>query len=65
MQQWSLREYEISVGDAFETNIDKFEKWDCYKQTEPNMEIITQMCIDRYKKWTKESKIASTYFDGN
>lgn len=64
-QEWSRTEYEISVGDAFETDINKFEKWDCYGQAKPNMEVITQMCIDRYKKWKKESKIASTYFDGN
>ena len=28
----SRREYEISVGDAFETDCNKLEKWDCYNQ---------------------------------
>lgn len=46
-EEWSRREYEISVGDAFETDINKLEKWDCYKQCEPNMEAIADMCIKR------------------
>jgi hypothetical protein len=50
-QEWGRREYEISVGDAFETNCDKLEKWDCYAQALPNINLITDMCINRYKEW--------------
>ena len=49
-QEWSRCEYEISVGDAFEEDVNKLEKWDCYKQAEPNMEVITDMCIKRVKE---------------
>ena len=31
-QEWGRREYEISVGDAFTTDCNKLEKWDCYQQ---------------------------------
>ena len=55
-QEWSRREYEISVGDAFETDINKFEKWDCYGQAEPNIEFIADMCLKRYREWKKEQK---------
>lgn len=50
-QEWSRREYEISVGDAFEEDCTKLEKWDCYGQALPNIEFITDMCIKRYKEW--------------
>ncbi len=50
-QEWGRRQYEISVGDAFETNCDKLEKWDCYKQALPNINLITDMCINRYLEW--------------
>lgn len=52
-QEWSRSEYEISVGDAFETDCDKLEKWDCYRQTKPNMEMITRECIWQYKQQKK------------
>lgn len=52
-QEWGRREYEISVGDAFETNCDKLEKWDCYGQAKPNIEFIADMCIKRYREWEK------------
>lgn len=45
-QEWSRRQYEISVGDAFETNLDKFEKWDCFKQFEPNAEMFAHYLLD-------------------
>lgn len=53
-QEWSRREYEISVGDAFETDIEKYEKWDCYAQALPNIEIIARECIYQYKQWKKQ-----------
>lgn len=49
-QEWARREYEISVADAFETDCTKLEKWDCYKQAEPNIKVITDMCIDEYMR---------------
>lgn len=50
---WSRREYEISVSDAFEDNIDNFEKWDCYMQCKPNIPIITREVIRQYKEQRK------------
>ena len=52
-QEWSRREYEISVGDVFENDIDKFERWDCYQQCEPNIEIIAYTVIRQYKEQIK------------
>ena len=54
-QEWSRREYEISVADAFETDINKLEKKDCYWQAEPNMKLIAEMLIQRYKEFKKTS----------
>lgn len=44
-QEWSRREYEISVGDAFETDIDKLEKWDCFEQFKPNAEVFAHYLL--------------------
>lgn len=55
-QEWSRREYEISVGDAFEKDCTKLEKWDCYEQAKPNIELIADMCLKRYRQWKKEQK---------
>ena len=49
-QEWSRVEYEISVGDAFEEDLDKYEKWDCYTQAHANIDLITKMCIDYFEK---------------
>lgn len=54
-QEWSRREYEVSVGDAFETDCEKLEKWDCYGQAAPNMKMITHEVIRQYKKYKKEA----------
>ena len=53
-QCWSRREYETSVGDAFETDINKFEKIDCYMQAKPNMEIIAHTVIRQFKEQKKK-----------
>ena len=53
-QEWSRREYEISVGDAFEKDCNKLEKWDCYMQTKPNIPMIARECIYQYKEQRKE-----------
>ena len=52
--EWSRREYEISVGDAFESDINKLEKWDCYAQAKPNMVIIAHEVIRQYKEQLKK-----------
>ena len=53
-QEWSRREYEISVGDAFEKDCDYLEKWDCYMQAKSNIPMIARECIYQYKKQRKE-----------
>ena len=53
-QEWSRREYECSVGDAFETDINNYEKWDTYSQAKPNMAIITHEVIRQYKEQLKK-----------
>ena len=55
-QERGRRQYEISVSDAFETNIDNLEKWDCYMQAKPNMVIIANEVIRQYKEQLKESE---------
>lgn len=54
-QEWSRREYEVSVGDAFETDCEKLEKWDCYGQAAPNMKMIAHEVIRQYKQHKKEN----------
>lgn len=49
-QEWSRREYEIYVSDAFETDLSKYEKWDCYKQAQANIAAIARECVYQYKK---------------
>ena len=39
-EEWSRRQYEVSVGDLFETDCNKLEKWDCYGQAHMNIETI-------------------------
>ena len=43
---WAKREYEISVGDAFETDLDKYEKLDVYWQVKPNVRILAKYILD-------------------
>ena len=45
---WSKREYEISVSDAFETDLNKYEKIDVYSQVKPNVRILAKYIIDNY-----------------
>lgn len=52
-QEWGRREYEISVADAFEDDCSKLEKWDCYMQAAPNMEMIVHEVIRQYKQQKK------------
>lgn len=53
-QEWGRRQYEISVGDAFETDCNKLEKWDCAQQCKPNMMMITHEVIRQYKEQLKK-----------
>ena len=46
-EEWARCEYEIMVGDLFEDDPTKFEKWDCYAQALPNIKLITDMAISR------------------
>lgn len=50
-EEWSRREYEISVADAFENDLSKFKKWDCYQQAHPNMELIAREVIRSYEEY--------------
>ena len=52
-QEWGRREYDVSVGDAFETDCEKLEKWDCYGQAAPNMKMIAHEVIRQYKEQKK------------
>ena len=54
-QERGRREYECSVGDAFEADCEKLEKWDCYGQAKPNMKMITYEVIRQYKEQKKEA----------
>ena len=54
-EEWSRREYEVSVGDAFEDNCEKLEKWDCYGQAHMNMKMIAREVIWQYKQQKKEN----------
>ena len=55
-QEWSRRQYEVSVGDAFEDDCEKLEKWDCYGQAKPNMKMITYEIIRQYKEQMKKER---------
>ena len=52
-QEHWRREYEISVGDLFETDCNKLEKWDTYSQAKPNMAIIAHEVIRQCKEQLK------------
>ena len=58
-EQWSRRQYEISVSDAFETDCSKLEKIDCYYQAHSNIEMITREVLWQYKQQLKASKTLS------
>ena len=55
-REWGQRQYEISVGDAFTTDCEKLEKWDCSMQCDMNIEMIAREVILQYKKQKKEEK---------
>lgn len=47
---WSKREYEISVADAFEEDLSKYEKIDVYRQVAPNLKLIANLIIDYHNE---------------
>lgn len=46
-------EYEIAVGYLLENNPEKYEKWDCWMQCKPNIEMIAREVICQYKEYLK------------
>lgn len=52
-QEWSRRQYEVSIGDAFTTDCEKLEKWDCYGQAHMNIEMIAHEVLRQYKQQKK------------
>lgn len=52
-EEWGRCEYEIMVGDLFASNT---EKWDCYGQVKPNIEMIAREVIYQYKQYLKNTK---------
>lgn len=53
-QEWGRFEYEISCGYPFEEDAEKLQKVDCYWQALPNIKLICEMLILRYKEYLKE-----------
>lgn len=53
-QERGRRQYEVSVADAFESDVNKLEKWDCYMQAKPNMAMIAHEVIRQYKEQLKK-----------
>ena len=47
---WCKREYEISVADAFEEDLSKYEKIDVYRQVAPNLKLIANLIIDYHNE---------------
>lgn len=47
---WSKREFEISIGDAFETDINQYVKFDVYSQIKPNITILAKYILDNNSK---------------
>lgn len=50
-EMWARREYEISVSDAFDTNIDNYKKYDVWYQAKPNIETIARSVISKAKEF--------------
>lgn len=61
---WCKREYEISVGDLYEEDLNKYEKVDVYDQLEANMDVITDYVIREMGiTFGKKSKIQERIAD--
>lgn len=61
---WCKREYEISVGDLYEEDLNKYEKIDVYDQLEANMDVITDYVIREMGiTFNKKSKLKERIAD--
>ena len=47
-EEWSRCEYEISVGSLFMDKDEKPDKYDCYMQVLPNIEILAKYILNTY-----------------
>ena len=56
-QEWARCEYEIAVGSMFDENGNSLEKWDCYMQALPNLDLIAKMVIREVRKARYEEEI--------
>jgi len=55
-QEWSRYEYECSAGPAFPRSLDELKKIDCYWQANPNIKLITEMCLKITKEFLRRRK---------
>ncbi len=57
-QEWGRCEYEIAVGSIFDRK-DKqvWEKWDCYEQAKPNMDLIAKMVVREVRRARYDEEI--------
>lgn len=53
---WCKREYEISVGDLFEQDLDKYFKVDVYSQVAPNIDVLAHLIIDCHNEKVAEER---------
>lgn len=61
---WCKREWEISVGDLYEKDLNKYEKVDVYNQLEANMDVITDYVIREMGiTFSKKSKLKERIAD--
>lgn len=56
-QEWSRIEYEVSVGRPFLDDVNELKKVDAYWQANPNIKLITEMCLKKTKDFLKEKKV--------
>ena len=43
---WCRREYELSIGDAFDDDLDNYEKIDIYSQVLPNLDHLCNYILN-------------------
>lgn len=61
---WCKREWEISVGDLYEKDLNKYEEIDVYDQLEANLDVITDYIIREMGiTFNKKSKLKERIAD--
>lgn len=45
---WCRREYELSIGDAFDEDLDNYKKVDVYSQVLPNLDRLCEYILNYY-----------------